>query len=167
MPPDRTFGQRDASQQRPGLKASRRRAPLPIVLDPRAPEQPYPPCHRRSTSAGDSRRSLALQRVDVSSGETVPADAPVTALDLLDDHPRHRTQALALDLHHRLGQLVDYLALLVRGEYPFDQANIDERHGMLLRLDDLSHAPILVAARYMSGRSAEGLQGPLASGRYR
>jgi len=56
------------------------------------------------------------------------ADAPVTALDLFDDDPGHAAHVLAFDLHHRVGQLLDHLLLLVVAEDAFDDLDVDEWH---------------------------------------
>src|SRR2546429_137694 len=76
-----------------------------------------------------SSRSLsACQSVHVVSGQSVAADPPVAALHLLDQAKGHAAHALALDRHHRIGQLADDLALLFLAEHVFDDANLNERH---------------------------------------
>src|ERR1700734_2618174 len=86
--------------------------------NPNKPGQPRPGNHGRTTLARDAGRSLPLQSVDIGGREVLAADAPVSALDLLDDHPGDRAQVLALDLDHGLGKLADHLALLLRVKPP-------------------------------------------------
>src|SRR3954452_18063587 len=66
-------------------------------------------------------RRLLLERLDVAGGGPVAVDAPVAALDLLDDDPGDRAQRLTLDVYHRVGEPGDHLALLEIGEDAFDE----------------------------------------------
>src|SRR5215472_16411982 len=65
---------------------------------------------------------------DVLGGQRATGDPPVTARDLLEDHPRHTAHPLTLDRDHRLGQLLDHLALLLCGPDSLDHLHVDERH---------------------------------------
>src|SRR3954454_11719422 len=71
----------------------------------------------------------ALHGPDGLGGELLPADRPVAALRLLDVHPGDSAHALALDVDHRIGELLDHLALLLGVEDAFDELDIDDGHG--------------------------------------
>src|ERR1700750_171078 len=68
------------------------------------------------------------ERVDGLGGHRLTADAPVPALDLLDDDPGHGAHVLTLDLDHGVGELLDDLLLLMVVEDAFDELDVDERH---------------------------------------
>src|SRR5262249_26236436 len=50
--------------------------------------------------------------LDIGGGQRLAADPPVAALGFLDDHPGHRAHVFPFDGNHRVGELVDDLALL-------------------------------------------------------
>src|SRR5918994_7952271 len=76
--------------------------------------------------------------LDVLGAQRLAADAPVAACDLLDDDPGHRAHVLALDRHHRVGEALDDLVLLVGREDVLDELDVDERHGSSWWLDGLA-----------------------------
>src|SRR4051812_6037053 len=63
--------------------------------------------------------------------ERLTADAPVAALDLLDDDPGHPAHVLALDLDHGVGQLLDHRILLRVVEDTLDHLHVHQRHVVL------------------------------------
>jgi hypothetical protein len=91
------------------------------ILDARMAKQPHPPVHRQRSLASRGRRRLSLQRnlasrgrrrlslqrAHVAGGEPVAGDPPVATAYLLDEDPGDRPEVLALDLDHRVGDLVD------------------------------------------------------------
>src|SRR5262245_60341715 len=79
-------------------------------------------------SACCSPSRLPLQGVHVGRGEAVAGDAPVTAVDLLDEDPGDRPEVLALDFDHRVRDLPDHLLLLLGSEDSLDQLDRDHRH---------------------------------------
>jgi hypothetical protein len=58
----------------------------------------------------------------------LPPNPPVAAFHLLDRAPDDVAHVLALDRHHRVGQLTDHLALLLLTEHVLDDPNLNERH---------------------------------------
>lgn len=79
--------------------------------------------------ASDGSGHLArCQGLHVAGLQGLAADGPVSALELLDTHPGDSAQAFPFDRDHRLGDLVDELLLLLRGEDILDQIDGDERH---------------------------------------
>src|SRR3954462_6673253 len=60
--------------------------------------------------------------------ERLAAQAPVAALDLVDDDPGHAAHVLALDLNHGVGQALDHRTLLLVVENALDHLHIDHRH---------------------------------------
>jgi hypothetical protein len=62
--------------------------------------------------------------LDIVNGQSIATNAPVAALDLFDNHPRYWPQVLAFDRYHRIGQLADYLLLLLGREHAFDYFDI-------------------------------------------
>jgi hypothetical protein len=76
------------------------------------------------------------------------ADPPIAAFDLLDDDPGHRTHVLAFDGNHRVGELLDHLALLRVGEDAFDYFDRNQGHaGLLGERDGLPSAEGSVSRR--------------------
>src|SRR5215217_2343197 len=73
------------------------------------------------------------QRVDRLGGQSLPADRPVAALDLVDDAPRHAAHVLALDADHRVREPFGDLRLLLGREDALDELDVDEGHVPLLR----------------------------------
>jgi hypothetical protein len=68
---------------------------------------------------------MSLQGLDVSGREASASDPPVTAANLLDDHPRYAAQALTLHRSHRVRHFCDDLLLLLRSGDPFDYPYVD------------------------------------------
>jgi hypothetical protein len=58
--------------------------------------------------------------------QSLSADRPVAACELVDLHPGDASHALALHGGHRFGHLLDQLLLLARRENVTDDVNIDE-----------------------------------------
>src|SRR5947207_13187853 len=85
---------------------------------------------RHPVSAGGD--SAARERLDVVGNEGLTADTPLATGDLLDQAPRDRSQLLALDRDHRVGEALDDLLLLKRREDALDELDLDERHAVLL-----------------------------------
>src|SRR5207344_3610049 len=87
-------------------------------------------------AAGRARESRSGgaggEGADVLGGERVARDAPVAALDLLDDAPGDGAHVLALDLDHGVREALDHLALLRGSEDAFDELDVDERHSLVL-----------------------------------
>src|SRR3954454_13650672 len=101
------------------------------------------PCRRRRRSRCAAAPALATSRwrprrprsggdagpdgLDVLGGDRLAAHAPVAALDLVDDDPRHAAHFLTFDLDHRVGELLDHLLLLALIEDTLDEPDVDER----------------------------------------
>src|SRR5258706_299509 len=118
----------------PEYKPSVPPTPAPRNHDPAAPRR-WPPPRRGRTPDRGPCRGLALadgladgQGPDVRGAQRVAGDAPVAALPLLDDNPGDRAHVLAFDLHHGVGQPTHHVLLLLGGEDPLDDLDVDERH---------------------------------------
>src|SRR5215216_657437 len=72
--------------------------------------------------------SAGGERVDGLGGQRLPAQAPVTALDLVDDDPGHAAHVLTFDLDHGVRELLDHVALLIVSENALDHLDVDHRH---------------------------------------
>lgn len=84
---------------------------------------------RTATRRGDSSqrrlRSTGLTKSsDLVGRQRRSADAPVTALCLLDDHDRLVANLLAFDGDHGVGDLFDQLPLFVVSEHAFDHFDV-------------------------------------------
>src|SRR3954471_18336188 len=75
-----------------------------------------------------SGRHAGLEGAHGVGRQGLAAEAPVTALDLVDHDPGHAAHVLTLDLNHRVGELLDHLRLLVVVEDTFDETDVDEGH---------------------------------------
>src|SRR3954447_15298015 len=71
-----------------------------------------------------SGRRAGRERVDGLRGQTLAADAPVAALDLVDDDPGHAAHVLTFDLDHGVGDLLDHRALLIVVEDAFNDLHV-------------------------------------------
>src|ERR1700722_15554331 len=80
-----------------------------------------------------SDRLPGSERFDVGGRERVAGDAPVSTLHLLNDDPCHRTQGLAFDVHHRVREPADHVALLALIEHSLDHLDVHQRHRDHLR----------------------------------
>src|SRR3954454_13499295 len=111
----------------------------------------HPPAPAGPSGGGLDR--ACRERADVLGGQRVTGDAPIAALDLLDHAPGDLAHVLALDRHHRVGQTLDDLLLLIAREHAFDELDVDERHRMSLSLKwcRTSTEPRQGAARLMRG----------------
>src|SRR3954454_13336604 len=90
--------------------------------------RPGCPGGRRPAGSGGRSGGAGGEGADVLGGERVARDAPVAALDLLDDAPGDGAHVLALDLDHGVRQALDHVPLLGGGEDAFDELDVDERH---------------------------------------
>src|SRR5580704_17028357 len=101
-------------------------------------------------------RLPGCERLDVGGRKGVAGDAPVSTLDLLDDDPRHRTQGLAFDVHHRVGEPADHVALLALIEHAFDHLDVYQGHRGHL-LNSTTDRSLVVAQHSTTVRAIQGL----------
>src|SRR5262249_11220440 len=112
--------------------------PYPIVFKAGSETRPGgPDAPPRSSGLGFG------QRLHVGGGEGLSADRPVALLELLNAHPGHPAQGLALDRDHRVGDLLDEVALLAGGEHVLDHVDRHEWHGFVSMLAASGTAPVV------------------------
>ena len=83
-------------------------------------------------------RSGGLQVVHVLRRERLPADPPFAAFDFFDRDPGDGAHRLALDLDHRVGQLLDHVSLLAGSKTPLISFTLT--NGMVVLLGSVTVA---------------------------